>query len=81
MKSAALCLSSVEQYQLYFKVCYTLLQATQQDPTFSYNIGQIILLCGAFLVNGNANLVTETNVSSMISDSNFAPIFSIFFYG
>ena len=40
-----------------------LLQAIQLDPEFSKNIGQIVLLGGAFAVNGNVNPAAEANVS------------------
>ncbi|XP_050275561.1 probable uridine nucleosidase 2 [Quercus robur] len=36
--------------------------AIQQDPAFSKNIGQIVLLGGAFLVNGNVNPASEANI-------------------
>ncbi|KAE8661018.1 putative uridine nucleosidase 2 [Hibiscus syriacus] len=38
-------------------------KAIQQDPSFVKNIGQIVLLGGAFAVNGNANPAAEANVS------------------
>lgn len=37
-------------------------QAIQLDPEFSKNIGQIVLLGGAFSVNGNVNPAAEANV-------------------
>lgn len=37
-------------------------QALQLDPEFSKNIGQIVLLGGAFSVNGNVNPAAEANV-------------------
>ncbi|KAI9077382.1 hypothetical protein K1719_040695 [Acacia pycnantha] len=36
--------------------------AIQQDPDFSKNIGQIVLLGGAFAVNGNVNPASEANI-------------------
>lgn len=39
------------------------LQAIQQDPAFTKNVGQIVLLGGAFSVNGNVNPAAEANVS------------------
>ncbi|KAG6727293.1 hypothetical protein I3842_02G122700 [Carya illinoinensis] len=36
--------------------------AIQQDPAFSKNIGQIILLGGAFAINGNVNPAAEANI-------------------
>ncbi|KAK8617320.1 hypothetical protein V6N13_080237 [Hibiscus sabdariffa] len=36
--------------------------AIQQDPSFVKNIGQIILLGGAFAVNGNVNPAAEANI-------------------
>ncbi|KAM3749989.1 hypothetical protein ACB098_04G003100 [Castanea mollissima] len=36
--------------------------AIQRDPAFSKNIGQIVLLGGAFLVNGNVNPASEANI-------------------
>ncbi|KAI4295270.1 hypothetical protein L6164_035333 [Bauhinia variegata] len=36
--------------------------AMQLDPEFSKNIGQIVLLGGAFAVNGNVNPATEANI-------------------
>ncbi|CAI8605217.1 unnamed protein product [Vicia faba] len=36
--------------------------AIQMDPEFAKNIGQIILLGGAFEVNGNANPAAEANI-------------------
>ncbi|KAI7748537.1 hypothetical protein M8C21_024105, partial [Ambrosia artemisiifolia] len=35
--------------------------AIELDPAFTENIGQIILLGGAFLVNGNVNPASEAN--------------------
>ena len=40
------------------------MQAVQLDPEFSKNVGQIVLLGGAFAVNGNVNPASEANVSS-----------------
>ncbi|CAN6540517.1 unnamed protein product [Malus baccata var. baccata] len=37
-------------------------KATQLDPAFAKNIGQIILLGGAFAVNGNVNPAAEANI-------------------
>lgn len=39
-------------------------QAIELDPSFSKNIGQVVLLGGAFAVNGNVNPAAEANVSS-----------------
>ncbi|KAL4631795.1 hypothetical protein ACB092_04G003800 [Castanea dentata] len=36
--------------------------AIQRDPAFAKNIGQIVLLGGAFLVNGNVNPASEANI-------------------
>ncbi|KAK0607625.1 hypothetical protein LWI29_017635 [Acer saccharum] len=36
--------------------------AIQLDPAFAKNIGQIVLLGGAFSVNGNVNPATEANI-------------------
>ncbi|KAL4588356.1 hypothetical protein LXL04_001240 [Taraxacum kok-saghyz] len=36
--------------------------AIQLDPTFTKNIGQIVLLGGAFAVNGNVNPAAEANI-------------------
>ncbi|GAB4858957.1 Probable uridine nucleosidase 2 [Ancistrocladus abbreviatus] len=36
--------------------------AVQQDPEFPKNIGQIVLLGGAFTVNGNVNPAAEANI-------------------
>lgn len=36
--------------------------AIQQDPAFTKNIGQIVLLGGAFSVNGNVNPAAEANI-------------------
>ncbi|KAB2087621.1 hypothetical protein ERO13_A04G096500v2 [Gossypium hirsutum] len=36
--------------------------AIQQDPSFVKNIGQIVLLGGAFAVNGNVNPAAEANI-------------------
>ncbi|KAJ4723908.1 Inosine/uridine-preferring nucleoside hydrolase [Melia azedarach] len=36
--------------------------AIQQDPAFVKNIGQIVLLGGAFAVNGNVNPAAEANI-------------------
>lgn len=41
-----------------------LIQAVELDPAFVKNIGQIVLLGGAFSVNGNVNPAAEANVSS-----------------
>lgn len=38
-------------------------QAIQLDPTFTKKIGQIVLLGGAFAIDGNVNPAAETNVS------------------
>lgn len=46
------------------------LQALQLDPEFANNIGQIVLLGGAFAVNGNVNPAAEANVSDSILYSN-----------
>lgn len=40
-----------------------LVQAIQADPSFIKNVGQIVLLGGAFSVNGNVNPAAEANVS------------------
>ncbi|XP_074272895.1 putative uridine nucleosidase 2 [Silene latifolia] len=37
--------------------------AIQLDPAFSKNIGKIVILGGAFAVNGNANPAAEANIS------------------
>ena len=37
-------------------------QAIQQDPEFPRKIGQIVILGGAFFVNGNVNPAAEANV-------------------
>lgn len=42
---------------------YSLIQAVEEDPAFAKKIGQIVLLGGAFLVNGNVNPAAEANVS------------------
>ena len=42
---------------------YQLKQAIQLDPVFAKNIGQIVVLGGAFAVNGNVNPASEANVS------------------
>lgn len=42
--------------------CLILEQAIQLDPEFSKKIGQIVVLGGAFLVNGNVNPAAEANV-------------------
>lgn len=39
-------------------------QAIQLDPEFTKNIGKIIVLGGAFAVNGNVNPAAEANVSN-----------------
>lgn len=39
------------------------MQAIQEDPEFVKNVGQIVLLGGAFSVNGNVNPAAEANVS------------------
>lgn len=39
------------------------MQAIQLDPNFTKNIEQIIVLGGAFSVNGNVNPAAEANVS------------------
>jgi len=46
------------------------LQAIQLDPEFVKNIGQIVILGGAFAVNGNVNPAAEANVSISILYSN-----------
>lgn len=46
-----------------------MIQAIELDPAFSKKIGQIVLLGGAFAVNGNVNPAAEANVSS--SNLNF----------
>uniref|UniRef100_A0A2N9IL63 Inosine/uridine-preferring nucleoside hydrolase domain-containing protein n=1 Tax=Fagus sylvatica TaxID=28930 RepID=A0A2N9IL63_FAGSY len=40
--------------------------AIQQDPAFSKNIGQIVLLGGAFAVNGNVNPAAEANIFDVL---------------
>lgn len=37
-------------------------QAMELDPEFSKKIGQLVILGGAFSVNGNANPAAEANV-------------------
>lgn len=49
-------------YYLY-EYFITMMQAVQLDPDFSKNVGQIVLLGGAFAVNGNVNPASEANVS------------------
>lgn len=39
------------------------MQAVQADPAFAKNVGQIVLLGGAFAVNGNVNPAAEANVN------------------
>lgn len=41
------------------------MQAIESDPEFVKNVGQIILLGGAFSVNGNVNPVAEANVNGL----------------
>lgn len=48
------------------------MQAIQSDPAFVKNIGQIVLLGGAFAVNGNVNPAAEANVSYSIVHLNFS---------
>lgn len=48
---------------LIFRFRFYIEQAIQQDPSFVKNIGQIVLLGGAFAVNGNVNPAAEANVS------------------
>ena len=38
------------------------MQAVEDDPTFAKKVGQIIILGGAFSVNGNVNPAAEANV-------------------
>lgn len=45
-------------------IYFMLIQAVELDPAFVKNIGQIVLLGGAFSVNGNVNPAAEANVSS-----------------
>lgn len=42
------------------------MQALQLDPAFSKNVGQIVVLGGAFAVNGNVNPAAEANVSCAV---------------
>ena len=42
------------------------MQAIQLEPAFTKRIGQIVLLGGAFAVNGNVNPAAEANVSYSI---------------
>lgn len=37
-------------------------QAIETDPTFPKKVGQIVILGGAFSVNGNVNPAAEANV-------------------
>ncbi|CAN0830422.1 Probable uridine nucleosidase 2 [Linum grandiflorum] len=39
-----------------------ILQAIESDPAFVKNVGQIVLLGGAFAVNGNVNPAAEANI-------------------
>lgn len=39
------------------------MQAIQSDPEFVKNVRQIVLLGGAFSVNGNVNPAAEANVN------------------
>jgi hypothetical protein len=41
------------------------MQAVEDDPTFAKKVGQIIILGGAFSVNGNVNPAAEANVRCM----------------
>jgi uridine nucleosidase len=41
----------------------TPLQAIQKDPNFAKNIGQLVVLGGAFNASGNVNPAAEANVS------------------
>jgi inosine-uridine nucleoside N-ribohydrolase len=38
------------------------MQAVELDPTFAKKVGQIVILGGAFAVNGNVNPAAEANV-------------------
>jgi len=38
------------------------MQAVELDPTFAKKVGQIVVLGGAFAVNGNVNPAAEANV-------------------
>lgn len=46
----------LQNYHLFF------LQAIENDPEFPKKIGQIVILGGAFFVNGNVNPAAEANV-------------------
>ena len=39
------------------------LQAIQKDPNFAKNVGQLVVLGGAFNASGNVNPAAEANVS------------------
>ncbi|GJU76782.1 monodehydroascorbate reductase [Tanacetum coccineum] len=41
-------------------------EAIELDPAFTKNIGQIVILGGAFAVNGNVNPAAEANVSNSL---------------
>ena len=40
--------------------------AVELDPSFATKIGQIVILGGAYSVNGNVNPAAEANVSSLL---------------
>lgn len=52
----------------------------QLDPQFSQKIGQIVLLGGAFAVNGNVNPASEANVCYAASPYGLLLLF-LFLYG
>ncbi|XP_041001751.1 probable uridine nucleosidase 2 [Juglans microcarpa x Juglans regia] len=50
--------------------------ALQQDPAFSKNIGHVVILGGAFGVNGLVNSVAKTNV---LGDPDYSKSYEAFF--
>lgn len=48
------------------EVVFYFIQAIKLDPAFIKNVGQIVLLGGAFAVNGNVNPASEANVSNSL---------------
>jgi hypothetical protein len=54
------------------------MQAVELDPTFAKKVGQIVILGGAFAVNGNVNPAAEANVRFSCMTFHCLPLLFVF---